>query len=113
MYSNAPLKACFGRLFLSQCLFFKRPNRLPVAAQHRLRFGSWPCPLHLVDDNGQCAILFRNWSVRPLGGDIDTATPRLLGCELLIRGDVFDRISRSNAEDLTAVELVTVTSSDG
>ncbi len=48
--------------------------------------------LCLVDGENKPAVLFRRWSVGPLGDDIQEQSPRLLGCDLIARPDVFDDI---------------------
>jgi hypothetical protein len=54
--------------------------------------GRWPEMLHLVDEANQIALVFRHWSLRPIGSDIDEQTPRFRGCDLLLRPDLFARL---------------------
>jgi len=51
--------------------------------------------LELVDETGNTAVIFRYWEEQPIGDSIAQEVPRLQGCELLIRPDVFVRIARA------------------
>lgn len=57
-----------------------------------LQPGLWPGPLKLVDRQGQAAVVFRCWKVRPVGDDLAQEIPMLQGCELLVRPDLFNQL---------------------
>ncbi len=63
-----------------------------IAAWLGLSPGNWPKRLHLVDDSGDIGIVFRHWSVRSIGSGMDEQCPRFIGCELLMRPDLWDRL---------------------
>ena len=63
-----------------------------IAARCGLQPGQQPGPLVLIDGNGEPACIFRYWSVRALGGNISEESPRLIGCDLIVRPDIFGRI---------------------
>jgi hypothetical protein len=48
--------------------------------------------LHLVDETNKIALVFRHWSLRPIGNDMDEQTPRFRGYDLLLRPDLFARL---------------------
>ncbi len=70
-------------------LFMIHPR---IAMRCGLQPGQQPGPLVLMDGNGEPACIFRYWSVRALGGNISEESPRLSGCDLIIRPDIFGRI---------------------
>lgn len=66
------------------------PDR--ITSHLSLKSDSWPGPLQLIDEAGNIAAVFRWWHTSPLGTDIDRESPRLTGCQLLVRPDIFDKI---------------------
>lgn len=66
------------------------PTRLSVRCGVYTR--EYPGRLELVDSEGKSAVLFRWWSVRPLGDELSEQTPILQGCDLILRPDIFERI---------------------
>jgi hypothetical protein len=72
---------------------------------------SGPGGLRFVDEHGLDAIVFRQWEDRPVGENISEETPRLQGCELLVRPDIFKQLNNTHAQEpLTVVARLT---SDG
>jgi hypothetical protein len=67
---------------------------------------SWQCRLALTDSSGQNAIVFRSWSVRPVGNSIDEESPRLEGADLLMRPDVFEQVLRLGLHSPLTAKLV-------
>jgi len=66
-----------------------------IAACLNLRApASWQRPLALTDPSGENAIVFRSWSVRPVGDAIDAENRMLEGCDLLMRSDMFERMKQ-------------------
>lgn len=65
----------------------------PLTSLCGLRPGPWPGRLTMVDGKGFPAVVFRQWRVRPIGDQLDQATPQLSGCDLVVRPDIFERIS--------------------
>lgn len=63
-----------------------------IAARCGLRFRQQPSPLALLDKDGESACIFRCWSVRALGSSISEETPRLIGCDIIVRSDIFEQI---------------------
>jgi len=63
-----------------------------IAARCRLRPTEQPGSLALVDSNGEPACIFRCWSVRALGSRISEEAPRLSGCDIIVRPDIFKQI---------------------
>lgn len=63
-----------------------------IAARCGLQPTQQPSSLALVDDNGEYACIFRYWSVRALGSSISEETPRLSGCDIIVRPDIFKQI---------------------
>jgi hypothetical protein len=63
-----------------------------IAARCGLQPTQQPSPLALVDNNGEYACIFRYWSVRTLGSSISEETPRLSGCDIIVRPDIFEQI---------------------
>jgi len=70
-------------------LFMIHPT---IAARCGLRPAEQPSSLTLVDNNGKYACIFRYWSVRALGSSISEETPRLSGCDIIVRPDIFEQI---------------------
>ena len=56
---------------------------------------SWQDQLALDDRSGATAVVFRSWTVRPVGDRIDEENRILEGCDLLMRPDVFEEMRRS------------------
>jgi len=54
--------------------------------------------LRLIDENGSDAVAFRYWETRAVGENISEETPRLQGCELLVRPDIFERLKKSSPQ---------------
>lgn len=54
----------------------------------------WQSRLELVDEVGNAAVIFRCWSERVVDDSIDEEIPRLQGCDLIIRPDIFARIAQ-------------------
>jgi hypothetical protein len=50
--------------------------------------------LDLVDEDDKVGAVFRRWEERIIGESVGEEVPRLRGCELLIRPDIFDRIQQ-------------------
>ena len=63
-----------------------------IVARCGLRFKQQPSPLLLLGKDGESACIFRCWSVRALGSNISEATPRLIGCDIIVRPDIFEQI---------------------
>lgn len=72
-------------------LFIPHPS---ISARCNLQPEERPGPLTLLDRDGHPAIIFRHWHVRALGSRIGEETPQLIGCDLIIRPDTFERITR-------------------
>jgi len=87
--------------------FLGRPRVLMLPselARHcRLTFRRWPGRLEFVDSGGEPAVVFRCWHLRPVGNEISEAQPRLSGCDLIVRADVFESICALS--DNEAIEL--------
>src|SRR5204863_2567262 len=49
--------------------------------------------LDLVDEDDKVGAVFRRWEERIIGESVGEEVPRLRGCELLVRPDLFDRIA--------------------
>jgi len=71
--------------------------------------GPQPGPLHLVDRDEKPAVVFRQWHVRPVGDYVEKAAPRLLGCDLIVRPDVWEKIVRIGG--MTGISTRSFTSS--
>jgi hypothetical protein len=66
-----------------------------------------PRPLDLVDAEGKIAVAFRNWRVRSVGNDYAEGVPRLKGCHLLIRPDIFELIaSQADAQPFEVLRVI-------
>ena len=52
--------------------------------------------LELIDTDGKPAVVFRHWQENIVGQSISEEVARLQGCELLVRPDVFDRMSQNS-----------------
>ena len=52
-----------------------------------------PGPLMLRDANGNPCLRFRWWKIGPLGKDLDESTPRLHGCDIILRPDIWQAIT--------------------
>lgn len=63
-----------------------------ITSHLSLKSDSWPGSLQLIDEAGNIAVVFRWWRTSPLGTDINEESPRLTGCQLLVRSDIFDKI---------------------
>ncbi|HEX9869638.1 MAG TPA: hypothetical protein VGC99_13800 [Candidatus Tectomicrobia bacterium] len=63
-----------------------------IAAWLGLSPGRWTQMLHLVDETNKIALVFRHWSLRPIGSGMDEQTPRFHGCDLLLRPNLFARL---------------------
>ena len=57
-----------------------------------LSTGDWPARLHLIDDDGHIGVVFRQWWVRPIGCEMEEQYPHFIGCELLMRPDLWNRL---------------------
>ena len=66
------------------------PDR--ITSHLSLKSDSWLGPLQLIDKAGNIAVVFRWWQTSPLGTYINEESPRLTGCQLLVRPDIFDKI---------------------
>ncbi len=62
-----------------------------------LRPGDWPGRMELVDSNGRSAAALRRWNGRPFGYLVKREIPRLEGCDLVIRPDIFERLLKKCA----------------
>lgn len=74
--------------------------------QARLRLSPRPLlqnRLELIDESGDVAVIFRCWNERPVGDSIREEIPRLHGCELLVRPDIFDRMARASISEPVTV----------
>ncbi len=60
----------------------------------------------LLDSSNQDAVVLRYWNTRPLDDAINSEHHRLEGCELLIRPDIFDRISQIGGSSPITVKKV-------
>ena len=49
-------------------------------------------PFRLMDRDGSEAIRFRSWSVGPTGDRLSEQAPRLIGCDLIIRPDIWESL---------------------
>ena len=80
----------------------------------RLVPGSWTQPFVARDDSG-VAVAFRQWSLEPLGEELNEEEAVLRGCELLLRPDLFRTVYAMAAGWVSEVVLVTTieASSDG
>jgi hypothetical protein len=76
--------------FLGRRPVLMLPSKL--AKRCSLALGPWPGRLELLDSNGRPAVVFRCWRLRPVGNEIAEAQPRLSGCDLIVRADVFESI---------------------
>jgi len=77
-----------------------------IAARCGLRLRQQPGPLVLLDKDGEFACIFRCWSVRALGSNISEETPRLSGCDIIIRPDIFNQIR--GMSQLTPIYVTTI-----
>jgi len=59
--------------------------------------------LELVDKTGVIGAVFRHWEERIIGESVGEVVPRLRGCELLLRPDLFGRMSRYFDQPLVMV----------
>jgi hypothetical protein len=59
--------------------------------------------LELVDENGKVGAVFRRWEDRIIGESVGEEVPRIQGCELLLRPDLFARISRYFDQPLVTI----------
>ncbi len=59
--------------------------------------------LELVDSEGKVGAVFRHWEERIIGESVGEEVPRLRGCELLVRPDLFDRIAQHFDQPLVMV----------
>jgi hypothetical protein len=59
--------------------------------------------LDLVDEDDKVGAVFRHWEERIIGESVGEEVPRLRGCELLVRPDLFDRIAENFDEPLVTV----------
>lgn len=59
--------------------------------------------LDLVDKDDKVGAVFRRWEERIIGESVGEEVPRLRGCELLIRPDIFDRIQQQFDQPLVMV----------
>jgi hypothetical protein len=106
---NSPIERFEGPLVGLDWIedFLGRPQVLMLPselARHcRLTLGRWPNRLELVDSDGEPAVVFRCWHLRPLGNEIGEARPRLSGCDLIVRADVFESVCALS--DYEAIEL--------
>lgn len=70
---------------------------------------SWQQQLALTDSSGRRAVVFRSWSVRPVGESISEENRELEGCELLMRPDVFERMVEIGAHPPSIVRWISHT----
>jgi hypothetical protein len=54
----------------------------------------WQSRLELIDEVGNAAVIFRCWSERVVDDSINEEIPRLQGCDLIIRPDIFARMAQ-------------------
>lgn len=66
----------------------------------------YPGRLELLDSQGKSTVLFRWWSVRPLGDELSEQAPILQGCDLILRADIFKYICQLST--FSPVEIRTV-----
>jgi hypothetical protein len=66
-----------------------------LVAGLRLSEGSWPGPLKMFDGNGEAAVVLRTWKTDAVRADIVGHIYRLVGCDLLLRTDMFDAICKA------------------
>jgi len=72
----------------------------------RLHPTQWTSRLELVDSQGESAVLFRWWSVRPVGDRLSEQAPISQGCDLIVRPDVFEQIGQFSIQAPIEVKLV-------
>lgn len=84
--------------FLGICpILTPHPKYLdPCAA----RLAQKPGPLVLRDANGKPCVRFRWWKVKPLGKYLTESAPRLQGCDLVVRQDIWQHISQMSKPPL-------------
>lgn len=108
--TRGPSEVAFGLAFLTDFLgwypLLTMSKRLIARcclspAQHSAR-------LHLVDRDGRDGVCFRWWSVRPCGENFDEETPTLVGCDLVVRPDVFEVAAREYGGRLIHVRSVRI-----
>lgn len=75
-------------------LGFRRVLKLPSNLIRELGLipAKIPGRFELVDEAGNPAVVFRQWSLSPVDDKIDLETPTLKGCDLIVRPDIFNRI---------------------
>ena len=59
--------------------------------------------LDLVDEDDKVGAVFRRWEERIIGESVGEEVPRLQGCELLVRPDLFERIAQHFDQPLVTV----------
>jgi hypothetical protein len=62
---------------------------------------SKPAALEFREKNGAPCLRFRWWKVGPLDKDLDESTPRLTGCDLLLRSDCWFEFAASAKKPIT------------
>jgi hypothetical protein len=90
--------------FLGSCPILMLPPQLSIRC--RLHPTQWTSRLELVDSQGESAVLFRWWSVRPVGDRLSEQAPISQGCDLIVRPDVFEQIGQFSIQAPIEVKLV-------
>lgn len=67
---------------------------------------SWQSPLVLYDVQGDVAVRFRCWHVRPIGSSIDLENVRLEGCDLIVRPDLFENLVKQIGKPYRTIRIV-------
>jgi tetratricopeptide (TPR) repeat protein len=67
----------------------------------------WRGRLELVDRSGEVAVIFRCWEERPVGDSVGEEAGRLQGCDLIVRPDVFSRMTAMAGLDPVSVTYIT------
>ena len=67
---------------------------------------SWQSPLVLYDAEGDVAVRFRCWHVRPIGSSIDLENVRLEGCDLIVRPDVFENLAKQIGKPYRNIRMI-------
>jgi len=58
----------------------------------KLRTKDFPGPFNLVDQNNEIAVAYRNWEYDLIGSDLSEETYRIVGFELIMRPDIYERL---------------------
>lgn len=67
---------------------------------------SWQSPLILFDENGETAVRFRSWHVRPVGSSINSENVILEGCDLIIRPDIFLNLTAKIGKPYRHIKII-------